>query len=68
MLPLSIVLWALTVGTLCLTVTLGIILAYHWARYAMNTPLAYVTMVTYASGSGVLFLLLVWINASISML
>lgn len=49
--PLS---WAMFAGALLLSVLLGVILAYHWFRYAMNPGIAFVATVVYASVSGFL--------------
>ena len=57
--------WAIFLGSCALTVTLGVILAYHWFRYAMNRGTAILACGIYATVSG--FLLLGILAATIAL-
>jgi len=50
--------WALFLGALALSISIGAILAYHWYKYAFNRTLATISVSVYAVGSGILLLIL----------
>ncbi|MFZ2886425.1 MAG: hypothetical protein WA021_01250 [Minisyncoccia bacterium] len=49
--PLS---WAVFLGATAFAILLGAVLAYHWFKYAMNPPVAYTALLTYAIVTGFL--------------
>lgn len=51
--PLS---WALCIASFVVSIALGAILYYHWYRYAMNPPLAFITIAAYSVVAGFLVL------------
>lgn len=52
---LPLLAWAVFAAASALTICLGLLLAYHWFRYAMNPAVSLLSLVTY---SGVAFVLL----------
>lgn len=52
---LPLLAWAIFAASTALTILLGLLLAYHWFRYAMNPAVALLSSIIYA---GTAFLLL----------
>jgi hypothetical protein len=58
---LPLLAWAIFAAAAALTVLLGLLLAYHWLRYAMNPAISLLAMIVYG---GVAFVLLSALLAS----
>lgn len=43
-------LWIVFLGGAIVSGAIGLILAYHWARFSANPAIAFVTIATYAAG------------------
>lgn len=56
--------WLLAGATLAMTVALGLILAFHWLRYAMNLSATSITLITYSTVS--LFLVIGMFSALVA--
>lgn len=52
---LPILIWAIFIGALLLSISLGALLTYHWLRYAMNRGVSLTALLIYG---GVTFFLL----------
>jgi hypothetical protein len=50
--------WAIFFGASALSVTLGIILSFHWFRYAMNPSMAMMGTILYGAGCVIILALL----------
>jgi len=57
----SLLAWAIFLGAAALSVVLGIILSFHWFRYAMNPSVAMIASVVY--GGGTLLILSILLGA-----
>lgn len=44
------IMWVFFASTLALSLILGVILSYHWMRYAMNGFVSMVALILYAGG------------------
>ena len=60
----SLLAWAIFLGAAALSVVLGVILSFHWFRYAMNPSIAMISTVVY--GAGTLLLLSILLGAVIA--
>lgn len=50
--------WAIFFGASALSVALGVILSFHWFRYAMNPSMAMTGSIIYAAGCVIILALL----------
>lgn len=50
--------WAIFLGATALSATLGIILSFHWFKYAMNPRVAMTGTIIYSAGCVVILALL----------
>lgn len=58
--------WAIFLGGLALSVALGVILSFHWYRYAMNSAVATTATIIYAAGTFVILFMLLGAVLSLS--
>lgn len=57
--------WAIFLGSCALSLTLGIILSFHWFRYAMNPSMATIGTIAYGAGCLIILALLLGAVASL---
>lgn len=57
--------WAIFLGSCALSIVLGIILSFHWFRYAMNPSAAMIGTIAY--GAGCLVILALLLGAVVSL-
>ena len=50
--------WAIVLGSAALSVTLGLILSFHWFKYAMNPTAAMTGSIVYTIGCVLILVLL----------
>jgi hypothetical protein len=48
--------WFIFGGMTLMTLVVGLILAYHWKRYAMNAGMSFASLIVFAIGAGILLL------------
>ncbi len=61
----SLLAWAIFLGATALSVVLGVIVSYHWFRYARNETASLVAAVVY--GAGCLLILLMLLSAVLTL-
>ncbi|OGG73325.1 hypothetical protein A3A38_01380 [Candidatus Kaiserbacteria bacterium RIFCSPLOWO2_01_FULL_53_17] len=57
--------WAIFLGAMMLSIALGIILSFHWFRYARNQTVSLVAALIY--GGGCLFILSMLLSAVLTL-
>ena len=45
---LPLLAWAVLIGATALSITWGVVIGYHWFRYAMDTKLSILTVTLYS--------------------
>lgn len=54
----SVLAWAILLGATALSIVLGVVLSYHWFRYAMNPSAALIGTIVYGAGCAVILAIL----------
>jgi hypothetical protein len=65
--PIAVALWIIATGATSLVIGLGIILSYHWVRFAMSKPATISAIIVYTLVSAALVLALFGAAASYSL-
>jgi hypothetical protein len=59
---IQLVYWVLLFSSVALALVVGVIVAYHWFRYAMNPVAAFIAIGTYSIGALVLLAIMLGIS------